>query len=211
MADNRAKYGMRYYRSRSGSGDPAPERRFLASGYGGQPGSANCDVQVGDPMQLVSDGSLAFATAGSAGGISHVVVGIEKYWDGTRMRSGDRVPYQLGAYSTNLDRQTTILCVRVEDAIWEMDCNDNTTATTLTAYQAFINENADLVYSASAPNAFPRINISTHATTATLQLRIQGISETAFNQDFSGNYVKLLVTVNKTLAAGQAATTIAGV
>src|SRR6185295_6295707 len=109
MADNRSRYGFRFYRSRTGIGMPSPERRFLASGYSGQPGSANCDVQIGDPMTLVNDGSLAFATAGSAGAISHIVVGVEQYWDGSRMRSGDRVPYGLGAYSTNLERRTSIL------------------------------------------------------------------------------------------------------
>lgn len=212
MADNVAKYGLRPYRSRSGSGNPAPERRFLATAYGGQPGSQNCGVQVGDPMTLVNDGSLAFATAGSGAAISHVVVGIEQYYDGTVMRSGRIVPYQSGAYSTNLERQTRVLAMRIEDWIWEIDCDDNTTATTLAGYQAFINENADLSYAgASAPNANPRLDISTHATTASLQFRIQGVSDTVHNQDFSGVYVKLLVTINKSSAGMQAATTIAGV
>lgn len=208
MADNVAKYGFRFYRSRSGSGNPSPEKRFLASAYGGQPGSANCDVQIGDPMTLVNDGSLAFATAGSAGSISHIVVGVEQYWDGTWMRSGNKVPYASGVYGSNLERQTRILCIRAEDAIWEIDCDAASTFATL---QAAVNANADFSYNASAPNANPRLGVSTINTTHSLQLRIQGVSDTKFNQDFTGAYVKMLVIVNKTAAATQAATTIAGV
>lgn len=208
MADNRAKYGFRFYRSRVGGGIPLPERRFLASGYGGQPGSANCDVQVGDPMTLVNDGSLAFATAGSSGPISHIVVGIEQYYDGTRMRSGDRVPYASGVYGSNAERQTRILAVPAELCIWEIDCNAASTAATLTAA---INANADLVYTAVAPNAVPQLAVSTINTTAGLQLRIVGISDSVFNQDLAGANAKLLVTVNKGQSAGWAATTIGGV
>lgn len=208
MSDNRSRYGFRFYRSRTGIGMPSPERRFLASAYSGTPGSANCDVQIGDPMTLVSDGSLAFATAGSAGAISHIVVGVEQYWDGTRMRSGDKVPYGSGSYGSNLERRTTILAVRVEDVIWEIDCDAASTYATLLAA---INANADFSYNASAPNANPRLGVSTINTTHSLQLRIQGISENKENIDFTGNYVKMLVIVNKTSAATQAATTIAGV
>lgn len=208
MADNRARYGFRPYRSRSGSGTPSPERRFLASAYGGQPGSANCDVQIGDPMTLVNDGSLAFATAGSAGSISHIVVGVEQYWDGTAMRKGNKVPYASGVYGTNLERRTLIHAMRVEDWIWEIDTDAASTYATLLAA---VNANADFSYNASAPNANPRLGVSTINTTHSLQLRIQGISENAENVDFTGNYVKMLVIVNKTAAATQAATTIGGV
>ena len=208
MADNRAKYGFRFYRARTGGGYPLPEERWLASGYSGTPGSANCDVQVGDPMQLVNDGSLAFATAGSAGGISHIVVGIKQYWDGTRLRSGDRVPYASGVYGSNVERRTLILAVRAEEAIWEVDCNAASTYATLLAA---VNANADLVYTAVAPNATPQLAVSSINTTAALQLRIQGLSDTMYNNDWTGANAKLLVTINKGQAAGWAATTIGGV
>lgn len=213
MADNVAKYGFRFFRSRSGSGTPTPEERFLASAYQAAPGGTNVDINIGDPLTLVNDGSLAIATAGSSGRISHICVGVKQYYDGTRMRSGDRVPGGQGVYGTNLERQTLIYALRTEDVIWEIDCNDATTATTLAAYQAFINENADIAYSASSSTklANPRLAISTHNTTATLQCRIVGISPTVNNQDFSGNYVKLLVTINMGAAGGWAATAMTAV
>lgn len=213
MADNVARYGFRYFRSKYGSSMPSPEQRFLASAYQAAPGATNVDINIGDPMTLVNDGSLAIATAGSSGRISHIVVGVKQYYDGTRMRSGNKVPGGQGAYSTNLERQTIVYALRFEDAIWEVDADDNSTATTLTAYQAFINENADISYSASSTTglANPRLDISTHNTTATLQCRIVGISESVYNQDFSGQYVKLLVTANMGAAGGWPATAMTAV
>lgn len=209
MADNRSRYGFRPYRSRSGSGTPSPEQRFLASAYSGTPnGGANCDVQIGDCMTLVSDGSLGFATAGSAGAVSHIVTGVVQYWDGSRMVSGNKVPLGLGSYGSNLERRTLILCQRVEDWIWEVDTDAASTYATLLAA---INANADISYNISAPNANPRLGVSTINTTHSLQLRIQGFSDSKENIDFTGNYVKMLVIFNKTAAATQAATTIAGV
>lgn len=214
MADNVAKYGFRFYRSRYGTGTPTPERKFLASGYSGSSPGANVDVNIGDPVALTTDGTVIFATAGSAGGIYGVVVGIDRYWDGTRMRSGNKVPYASGVYGTNYDRQTAIYVLRAEDCIFEVDCDDAVSATTYATYLACVGENADLAYttaSATTGLANPKLDISTHAVTATLQLRIEGISDTMWNQDFSGANVKMLVTVNKTQAATQAATTIVGV
>ena len=66
--------------------------------------------------------------------------------------------------------------------------------------------NADMILTADTSNAnnpkmTPQLNVSTHAGTGTLQWRILGVSETLANKDFSGSYVKLLVTVNVTQQA----------
>jgi hypothetical protein len=89
----------------------------------------------------------------------------------------------------------------VNQAIWEIDCDDAVTATTEAAYQLTGGANADhrlhgAAGAAAESGAKPRLDISTVNTTNTLIWRIIGISPTQNNRDYSGNYVKLLVVAN---------------
>ena len=90
--------------------------------------------------------------------------------------------------------------------IWEVDVTGNTSSSnTLTEYRAMTNRNANLIYSLDTsnpdnPRANPLLDVST-LTDDTADFRILGVSKTAMNQDYSGNFVKLLVTVNE---SGQA-------
>lgn len=191
MADNRAGYGFRPARGRFAP-SVVPERRKVASAYQAAPGAVNCDLNIGDPVSLVSDGTVALSGAGGGAGVYGVIVGIEIYHDGTKkIPCANKLP---GGTSYSIaDNTAYVLVVPVSGIEFEADCDDAATATTKAAYEAFIGENCDISYTGSSTTkrANPRIDISTHNTTNTLQFRITGIGETQENQDFSGAYVKL--------------------
>jgi hypothetical protein len=207
MADNLAYYGFRLFRGAT-TEPPQVFRAPVASNYDSTTpvGTAGCGFHVGDPVTLlstgmvqqlvISDGSPTEAEFAFSYGC---VVGIEPYFDITlgqvgAMKRATFLPTGI-TYGTNLERQSNLLLVSMAGNVFEVDCDDNVTATTLAAYQALVGENCALSYSAVAPNSFPKLDISTHKT-AIEQFRIVGISPTLANQDFSGNNVKLLVTGN---------------
>jgi hypothetical protein len=174
--------------------------------------SSNVDIGVGDPVKLVSTGTVAAATAGDA--VYGVISAVKQYWDGSRLRSGSVVPG--GSTGGGLiARQTRVLVLPASAYIWEVDVDENTTFTTYATYQDAIGENADLIETRTLINGVyrsrPRLDISTNATTHSLVFRIEGISDTKNNVDYAGANVKLLVSVNKTEEAGAASQTIAGV
>jgi hypothetical protein len=101
-----------------------------------------------------------------------------------------------------VDRFSYVMVMPFLGAVFEVDCDDATTFTTLAAYQDAIGENADISYSGIVGvGAFPKLDISTNNTTNTLQMRILGISDTAENQDYAGANVKVYVTANLTSEA----------
>lgn len=205
MADNEIKYGLRWMKAFGGRSDLQPFRCFVATAYQAAPGAVNVDLHVGDPVKRVSDGSVAFCAATEAP--YGVIASIGPYYDaglGT-MKFGSFLP---GATAwTGTDRASVVYVVPVANQVFEADCDDNTTATTLATFMTYYGENVDLANPAVAPYANPRIDISTHATTNTLNWRILEVSPRV-NQDFTGNYVKLLITAN---IAQQAPYTILGV
>jgi hypothetical protein len=192
MADNLQRYGFRVCQGRHAPHEN-PIKKKVASGYQ----ATTADLHIGDPVSLVSDGTVALAAAGS-GLIYGVITQILPYWDGTKMVFNDRLPGGTAPGTTIVDRFSYVMVQRAFGTIFEVDVDDAVTATTLAAYQAFIEENCDHAFSvdATAKKSFPRLDISTHAVTATLQWRIVGISETGDNRDYSGAYVKLLVQAN---------------
>ena len=205
MADNRHKYGFRFYSSASGSGRPACVEALVASAYqanvGG--GSTNVGISIGDPVDLLSTGFVELSNdTATRDTLWGVVMGIAnaKVDANGKARPASYLP---GATSYSLEETTSKLIVApFGDNIWEIDVDDATTATTLAAYRAFVGENADFVYSpdttnSDRPRANPVLDISTHATTAALHFRIVGVSKTRENADFSGANVKLLVQLNQ--------------
>jgi hypothetical protein len=153
-------------------------------------------MNVGDPVTRQSDGSMALSAAGDT--ISGVIVGIGQYYDSAvgAMRFGRNIPGGT-AWGTIFARRSTIYVVPAPMAVFEVDCDVAGQATTEAGYAAFIEENANLSMNpvAGSTTAKPRLAISGHANTNTLGFRIIGISKRV-NQDFTGNYVKLLVTPN---------------
>lgn len=193
--DNPHEYGLRLYKSHEGVAAAAYQRVRVASGYSPTVGGNNVNVNIGDVVKKVNDGTVALAAAGDApyGVVTH----IHAYYNGTRMTFGKNLPFNT-VYGTNLERQSFVTIVPVQSAIFEIDADDKTTATTESAYNAFIGENVDLINVGDTTNQTvnPQADISTHNTTNTLTWRIVDISPRMRFFDFTGLYVKLLVTAN---------------
>lgn len=215
MADNVAEYGFRFHRGGNGVDFPKGVEMFVADAVDSEDdAAANCDIRPGDPVKLVSDGTVNLAkTTEKVYGIVQAVLGVYDSTNGTYGVS-NRIPN--GATGGGiLDRRTRVLVVPAKGVVWEIDVNDAVTATTEAAYQAFCGENAEHVCVRALSNgnyaAFPKLAIAGRAVTAGLGWRIVGISKTQKNKDFSGANVKLLVMVNDSNEAGSAATNEVGV
>lgn len=197
MADNASLYGFRWQKIMgAGQGDLQPIRCPVASAYQAAPSATNVDLNVGDPVKRVSDGTVALCAAGDA--TYGIIVGIAPFWDSVQkvMRFGNALPGGT-TYGTVVPRQSFVWVVPVANQIFEVDCDDNVTFTTYLTYQAAIGENCDITInqSSSTAKANPRLDISTHATTNTLVWRIVDIPRQDA-QDYTGNFVKLLVQAN---------------
>lgn len=194
MADNASLYGFRWVGARQGDPHPDPEIVRVATAYQASPGGVSVDLNVGDPVKKVSDGTVALCATGDA--TFGIIVGILPYYDGSKMVRSNRLPGGT-AYSTNLERQSKVLIVPIAGNVFECVCDDNTSITTEANYNAAIGENVDISINqvAGSTLATPRLKISTHATTNTLVWRIVDTSHRV-NIDYTGLYVPLLVTGN---------------
>lgn len=204
MVANRVQYGIRFHSSMHGSGIPSPMLARFASGY--QPavnGVADTTLAIrkGDPIRRLSTGyfELADGNEGAGGGetIDGIVVGVEQYWDGEKLIPGGfgRLPYNT-TYSGR-ERETRLWYIPAAGNYFEVDCDDAATATTYAAYLAFQGELCDhrlKTGSETDGKAWPRLDISTHAT-ANGQWKIEQISKSMNNVDFAGANVKLVVSV----------------
>ena len=196
MTDNVHQRGFRVWGGLNGRLPPIPLRYRVASGYQGSENATNVDLCIGDPVKDLNSGCVAHADAGDA--ILGVVVGILPYYSSSvgAMVFGDRLPGGT-AYTTLYERQSFVMVQPANGTIFEVDADDNTTATTYGGYFALINEQCDHVYTTGIePKTDVNLDISTHNTTS-YGWRILDISPSLANQDFSGANVKLLVTVNE--------------
>jgi hypothetical protein len=195
MADNPALYGLRWKQSRFGSGTPNIEYYPVASAYQWAPGGVSVDLNVGDPVKKVNDGTVAGVAAGDA--TFGIVATIAPYFNGTAMVRGKSLPGGT-TYGSNLERQSFVGIILCVGNIFEVVCDDAVTATTQAAYTAFIGENTDISINqvSGSTLATPKLDISLHETGgATKVWRIVGLSKTP-NIDYSGANVPLLVTGN---------------
>lgn len=199
MADNGHIYGFRPVKSLHGDALPAVFRCPIASGYTGS-------INIGDPIKRLSTGYWALATNGAA--FDAVVQRIGPYFDGTRMTFGTKLP-SATTYGTNFERQSFVYAMPAQRVVFEADCDDATSITTYANYLAAVGENVDIVLGDGTSNvaANPLLDISTHAVTNTLTMRIVGISELNQFMDPAGTYFKLYVIPNLT---GDAPWTILG-
>jgi hypothetical protein len=209
MADNTHQYGFRIHGSRMGD-NPKPERVRVASGCRFQDvNSAYCNLNVGDPVTKVSDGTVALCAGGaSAPSLYGIVTNILPYWDGTVMRWNKFLPDNT-VYSTNYERQSFVEILPVAGYLFEVDVQETSASfDTYAEYYAFIGENADHSNYGDTTNltANPGLVLSSGRGTGTAQWRIVDVSPTLANQDFSGKYVKLIVTANEVQQAPFATT-----
>lgn len=204
MADNRHQYGIRFHSTQGGGGRPAVLEALVASGYAGDHGGS-VGIAIGDPVDRLATGFVELtndtATRDTLFGVVFSIANA-KVDANNKARPAAYLP---SGTSYSLEETTSKLLVApFSDHLWEIDCDDAVTATTLAAYRAFVGENADMTFSRETsnpdrPRCNPLLDISTHATTAALMWRIAGVSKTRENADFSGNFVKLLVQLNQGL------------
>lgn len=199
---NRYFYGFRWSKAfNGGRALPSPVERFVATAYQANPVTYNCDLYVGDPVQEVNDGSVALVADGSNDGVFTgspwgIIVGIKKYYDGSVITGGTYLPG--GTTWTTDDQQATLLVVPITAGVWECCVDDATTATTKSAYQAYIGENVEGKYAATAVGkSYPKLDISSHATTYTLGFKIVGLSQSVDNIDYAGANISLAVVANR--------------
>lgn len=201
MADNSLKLGFHWARANN-SGPPPIEPGRVATGYNGVNGNSDSvDIYPGDPLTLLDTGYYQLAAAGA--NIDAICMGIEQYYDGSVIRSGKSLPNQT-AYGTVQSRTSRLLITPADAGYWEVCCDDATTATTEAAYVALIGSNADhILTDGYEPKAGTLLDISTNTdgSPGSAGWRIVDISQTEENQDFSGNYVRLIVRVNETARA----------
>ena len=204
MADNPVKYGFRLARMRSVYAHDGQEEAFCISAATFAGGSATAaSLRPGDPIVRLTSGAVNVApgTDGTPGDVLGIVVGIKQYLDPSFANAvtarGNAIPYST-AYGTNLTLQSKLMYIPAEAAVWRIQVNDATTATTEAAYQAFIGENCSHIHTAASGglSLLPKLNISTHAATAALDWRIVGIPDPSM-QDFSGANVELEVICNR--------------
>ncbi len=209
MADNVKQYGIRwstgYNRNAQPNAVPMPvasAANFAVSGFG-----TNVNLNVGDPVRIAADGTVTLAGGSENGQTSQPIWGIvvgmggQGYFNGTRMVRAPYLPSGV-TYGTALDRQSWVLVAPASQGFWEIDCDDIVSATTQLAYQAFVGENCDhqlaaAVATAPLLSANPVLDISSHnPATAGLSFRIVNVSQNFANQDFAGQWVKMVVSVN---------------
>lgn len=202
MANNRAKYGFRFYSSQHGTGRASGIEGGVTSAYQANVGSGNVNVgiSIGDPVAYNAAGNFELAEDVTADRFFGVVVAIRN----ARIESNGKsrpASYLPGAtsYTNEVDRSSLIV-LPFANNIWEVDAVGGA-ATTLAAYRLLVGLNANMIYTTDVtntdkPRARPELDLSTAAVTAGLDFRIMGVSKTQENQDFSGTGVKLLVQLN---------------
>lgn len=213
MADNTHYYGFRWSHAANSRPMPQPEERAVADAYQAQDDASgfNVNLNPGDPVKLVSDGTVALANTTDAIYGIMVAVSSRGVFDSTIGQGGAMKPSRnLPGGTTGgglLERQSRILVVPASAGVWEIDVNNNTSYTTEAAYQAAIGENANHVCVGVQANseADPRLDATSVNTTNTLTWRIVGISNNESNQDFTGENVKLYVRINVSQEAGASA------
>jgi hypothetical protein len=203
--NNIAMYGFRLHRSLVSSGIPSFERMIVATAqtFPVNGGAATPNLSPGDLVRRTTTGGAITCdgSEGAGGALAPygVVMGIGPQWNATKnvMEYADTLGSGI-AWGTNLERQSTIFVIPANWAEWEVDVDENTTATTKAAYQDMIGENADHILTGASGETTikPLLDISSNATTNTLIWQIIGISDTGANRDFSGTRVKLIVKPN---------------
>lgn len=156
----------------------------------------------GLPVKLASTGTIQAAAPGDA--VYGIFDGAEQYYDGTQVRKGASLP--VSTYGSNLSRQSKARVIPVRDQFFEIDADDASTFTTQATYQAAVGENAE--WAAGTPvgdQSGALLDISGHATTNTLSVRIENIPNQE-EQDFAALGVKLTVSFNLIQDATSSAT-----
>lgn len=175
------------------------------------PGAVACDLNVGDPVKYVNDGTIAMCATTDA--IYGIVAGFS-FVNATGSFGAGYLPYSdklpTGTTFTAGDQVGQIFAhvIPVAGQLFEAMCDDNTTFTTEAGYITAFNENVEYVFTpdATSKQARPVLDISTHAAGAS-SWRLVDFSR-RIDADPSGTNFPLLVMCDR---VQQAPYTLAGV
>jgi hypothetical protein len=146
----------------------------------------------GYPVKVIADGTIEDADPGDA--IYGIFDGAAQYYDGSTIRKGGSLP--VSTYGSVIQRQSLARVIPVRGQLFRATVDDATTATTLAAYLAFVQENVEWVAgTAVGDEAGCQLDISGHNTTNTLSVRIENVPDREL-QDFGSAGVSLLVSFN---------------
>jgi hypothetical protein len=206
MADNTRRYGIRWFGSLTGGVQPKFLKVPLASAvsFDINGGTTGNNLSPGDPLKMLSTGYWGLSGgyengSNNADKVDGIVANILPFYDSSlgRMRPGTVLPSSV-TYGTNFERQTFVEVIPTPGQIFEIDA-DAATFTTMATYIDIFGNNADhtLVGLAASNQLNPQLHMAVGLGTSTAVWRILGLSPTQENQDLTGLYVKLLVTVNE--------------
>jgi hypothetical protein len=152
-------------------------------------------LKIGVPVKRLSTGYIEDADPGDT--VFGVFVGAEQYYDSSigALRGGPTLPAST-SYDTNGSRVSLARVIPARDQLFEINVDDNTTATTYLGYVAFLHENAEWAVGTDGDEVDGAVlDISGHNTTNTLSVRIEDIPDRNM-QDFSAADVRLVVSFN---------------
>lgn len=169
--------GYRAVATLSGAPLPQPLVRPVANNYGTQ-------INKGDWIQSLSDGTVSQAGAGNSTGLVGVALGFSYIQSGGTVSGrrvvGDFLPANTTFSPSTVGSPQESLCLYmpgIADIIWEVDAN-GTTSNTVAGRVGLIGENCNLVItgtpSTTVGNSCMFLDDSTHGTSAA-QFRIIGI------------------------------------
>lgn len=212
MADNTHQYGFRLFKWLGEGSQPDIHYHIVATAFTAQDDGTGftVDLNIGDPVEMVDDGTVNLANGGDL--VYGIIVSVEPYWDGSAMKPTDYLPTAT-AWGTNYERASRVGVVLVNQAIWECDFDSTSQPTTRAGWETLIHNNFPHVCpgDSSTKKAEPYIDVSAAATTAGLEWRCIGLSPSLHNKDLAGANVKGLFMANASQVAGVAATPVAGV
>lgn len=188
---NRSRYGFRWVRAINGGQPPSTEMKWIQTAYSER-------IRIGDPVKVLTDGSIAISAGGGTDTYG-IVVGGGYYWDGTNLIPAKFVPGAT-AWGTVWERRSRLLVMPAKDQLFEIDVDDQAN-TTHAAYAALEGANSDHVLSGSGDNdATPVLDADAVATAAQWRI-IESPAQTLENEDLAGANVKVRVTINETAQA----------
>jgi hypothetical protein len=180
--------GLRWVKTRRGANSEPVELRPVASAYA-------TGIFRGDPLKLVSDGTVAVAAAGES--VYAVADGAMQYRNGAgQVVAGTFLPAATtytGAPHVSNPQASVVRCTPVMGQVFEGSCN--TLAATVTVAQGQMGNNAELAAGAGGSTTTGRssfvIDNSTTGT-ATMQVRLLEISSAGDNDVTAVNWLALV-------------------
>jgi len=211
-------YGFRWFRSLYGAEAPTILTAPIATAYQPNPvfgtsDASNCNLNTGDPIRLLEDGTVALVQHGtttSDGSDSDdfatgVVVGFPRVLVGGFPRPGSF--YTGGtAYSGGIgsDNAPIVAYIPVAGNIFEIDCDTAHSTPTKAGFLALVGGTGNMVYSlltsgTGQPKANPLLDVSDVVLNSAEvnQLRVVGLGKKGDAMDFTASHVTLQVMWNQ--------------